>query len=706
MRKTKKMIGDKHRQVLFGSAYYHEYQPSPRLEEDLDLMAAAGFTSIRVGEATWSSWEPEDGRFDLDWMQPVLDGAHERGIHVVFGTPTFAMPMWLVRKYPEVVLQEASGRSMPLGRREEMDYTHPAFLFHAERVIRKVIGRYADHPAVIGYQLHNEPGLFQILNRGAFEEFKDRLRRRFGDVEALNDRWGLTFWSHRLSTWDDLWRPEGNGQPQYDISWRQFQADLTTEFLAWQRGLVEDYAQEHQFITTDLAMDRVALHETEIAETLDVTGANPYYFMQDGLAEPSPDDKRQSWLTRGAWTLQFVADRIYGTKQKPYLIFETNAGPIGGPATNFPAYDGQLIQCAWSFVARGAEMINYWHWQTLHYGTETYWGGVLPHDQQPGRIYREIAELGAQFKAAGDQVVGLSPDSDVALLYSVPSKWGLAYQPHTAVSDSAHHQNNERSYAEITNAFYRGAYDAGCQVHVVHDSQVVKAGEVLQDATEFATRHPVLIVPALYIADEDLLAWLVAYAEAGGHLVLGPRTAIADLDACIRTDAKPAKLTDAAGAGYQEFANLLEPLPVVSENEWISPDAGAIDWIECLIPDGADVLARPDHPHYRQWAAVTSRVHGQGRVTTVGVLPNAALARDVVSWAAGNTSEWDLPGSVRRSSAVNADGQRVHFLFNWSWDTTEITVPHDLIDVIDQSEVNRDTTVTLGPWGTRVLREV
>ena len=76
--------------VLLGPAYYAVYQPCDRLETDLDLMAA-GLTLIRVGESVWSTWEPEDGQFDLDWLQPVLDGAHARGISVLLGTPTYAV---------------------------------------------------------------------------------------------------------------------------------------------------------------------------------------------------------------------------------------------------------------------------------------------------------------------------------------------------------------------------------------------------------------------------------------------------------------------------------------------------------------------------------------------------------------------------------------------------------------------------------------
>jgi len=78
--------------VRFGAAYYHEYQRVDRLETDLDLMAEASFSVIRVGESVWSTWEPQNGTFNLEWLLPVLDGAHERGIGVVLGTPTYAVP--------------------------------------------------------------------------------------------------------------------------------------------------------------------------------------------------------------------------------------------------------------------------------------------------------------------------------------------------------------------------------------------------------------------------------------------------------------------------------------------------------------------------------------------------------------------------------------------------------------------------------------
>ena len=177
-------------QVLFGAAYYHEYQPSPRLETDLDLMVEAGFSVIRVGRIGVDHLGARGGP-----VRPRMVGAGarrraQRGITVVLGTPTYAAPPWLARRYPEIAGETGTGQRMPWGGRQEIDYTHPAFMFHAERVIRKIVARYADHPAVIGYQVDNEPGMMIFHNHGVFQRFVDELRQTYGTSRRSTRRGG------------------------------------------------------------------------------------------------------------------------------------------------------------------------------------------------------------------------------------------------------------------------------------------------------------------------------------------------------------------------------------------------------------------------------------------------------------------------------------------------------------------------------------
>lgn len=695
--------------VLFGAAYYHEYQPADRLKTDLDLMADARFTVIRVGESVWSTWEPENGRFDLDWLQPVLDGAHERGIRVIIGTPTYAVPPWLARQYPEITGERATGQRIGWGARQEVDFTHPAFRFHAERVIRKIMNRYATHPAVIGFQVDNEPGLELLHNHGVFQRFVDHLRATYGDVETLNREWGLVYWSHRLSTWADLWTPDGNTQPQYDIAWRAFQARQTTEFIAWQAEIVREYAQPEQFVTTCISYTRPAVEDDELTDSLDIASGNPYYDMQDALMLPDQREERQFWKTSGVWALYETADWMFSSLQSPFLVTETNAQSIGMAWDNRPPYDGQWRQAAWALIARGARMVEYWHWHTLHFGTETYWGGVLPHSGQPGRAYAELARLGRELETAGALVAGMEPNADIAFVYSTPSKWLMQKYPPLALPDGS---PDPDAYHAIFDSFYRGAFDAGRQARIIHARQLHDLSGRWRGITpeEAAERHRVLVAPALYLADDGTIDWLAAYARAGGHLVLGPRTAYADEEGRARNEPAPGRLTEAAGVHYNEYSNLSERVPLLATDGCpfeLPADATATRWADALTPDGAETLVTYRHPHFGRWPAVTTRRHGQGRITYVGTVPSRGLAQALAKWLTPEPVHgWcDLPASVTAATGTASDGRRVHIVHNWSWEPVRVPAPTPLVDVLTNTTVPAAGAISLGAWDVRVLVE-
>ena len=697
------------RPVLFGAAYYPEYLPTDRLKTDLDLMADANFSVVRVGESVWSTWEPEDGRFDTDWMHPVLDGLAERGISAIFGTPTYAIPPWFARKYPEAMAHRKTAEPVPYGGRQNADFSHPAFRFHAERIIRRLVDEFASHPAIIGWQVDNETGVEILHNPAVFAGFVEELRRSFDDVDALNDAWGLTYWSHRIADWSELWTPDGNTVPGYDLAWRRFQARLTTEFLGWQADVVHELARTDQFVTTCLVggYGRTTAEAEAISRRLDVVGVNPYYPMQDALEHPEPaglrDDGRPQWMAfSGTWWLYLQADMAYGAAQRPFLVTETNAGAIGDSHTNYPAYDGQWRQAALTLVARGARMVEYWQWHTCHFGHEDHWIGVLGHSLEPGRCYEEVAQIGADLAAAGEELSGLEPDFDVTVLVSSESKWALEFHP--SLSRVGGGEADPHSYGRIVNAFYRGFFDAGAQLRVAHTSQL---DELSPD------RCPILVVPALYVAADGVLNDLEQYARVGGHLVLGFRAGYADEHARMRASVGPGSLRTATGASYTEFANLARPLPVRAVEGFAPGEldgAHATAWAEGLELEGAQALLSYDHPHFGRFPVVTTHAYGAGRVTYVGTLPDPALGKAVAAWVlrtSGHVQGWpNIPEHVRHTSATGAAGRRLHFLNNWSWTSTEVTAVGTLRDVVSGDNFVTNERIHMRSWGARVLAEM
>jgi beta-galactosidase len=355
-------------------------------------------------------------------------------------------------------------------------------------------------------------------------------------------------------------------------------------------------------------------------------------------------------------------------------------------------------------------MIEYWHWHTLHYGAETYWGGVLPHNGRPGRTYREVARLGAELAKAGELVAGITPDADVTLLYSMPSKWLMQKYPALTTKDGA---PDERAYHGFFDPLYRGAFDAGLQARVVHAGQLLGADShhPRTSPEEAARRHPVLVVPAFYVAGDPELRWLREYAAAGGHLVLGPRTGYGDHEARARTETAPAFLSDAAGLWYDEFSNVAAEVRIQAGPDsplTLEPDAAGTRWIDGVINEHATVLATYLHPHFGQWPAVTTHRHGAGRVTYLGTIPNQSLARSIFRWLVPEpASGWRaLPQSVTATSATAEDGTRVHFVHNWSWEDVPLTVTGRFRDVLSDEVLASEQPLRLGAWDVRILTEL
>jgi beta-galactosidase len=684
--------------VLFGAAYYAEYHSSDRTEEDLDLMAAAGFSVIRVGESVWSTWEPREGEFDLEWMEPVLDGAHRRGIRVILGTPTYAVPPWLQVAYPEIAAERETGSRVPWGSRQEVDFTHPAFRYFAERIIRKVVGRYAQHPAVAGFQVDNEPGLELLHNHGVFTRFVRCLKERYGDVDTLNREWGLTYWSHRIADWAELWVPDGNSLPQYDLEWRRFQAELTTEFIRWQAAIVREYSSSRQFVTTCLAYPRPALDDRDLTESLDIAAGNPYYAMQDHLDLTKRSSAQTTWTTSGVGGFFRQADRMFSSKQQRFLVTETNAQSIGPSFMNMPPWPGQLRAAALGLISRGAAMIEYWHWHTLPYGTETYWGGVLPHSLQPGRVYDEVAEIGQLLERVGTVLDGYVPDADAAVLWSNDSRWALDFSPALNRNGEPDHQ----SYEHIFDAFHTGVIESGAQARILHVEQALEVG-----AAALVERYSTLVVPALYVADDAALALLTAYAAAGGHLVIGPRTAYADRLARARVSVAPDRLRESAGVHYDEYSNLESPVAVSSASLELGEDAFAAEWVDGLIIDDAEVVASYRHPRFKDFPVITTREHRAGRVTVVGTVPSRGLSAALMRWAVASRVADELAPAretpVTISSGSTSDGTRAWFIINWSGEEQHIDLLPAARDVSDCTELSANTRYTLPAWSSRIL---
>lgn len=661
--------------VLYGASYYHEYMPYDRLDKDIALMREAGLTVVRVGESTWSSWEPRDGVFEFAWMDRIIDSLHKAGIQVILGTPTYSIPPWLYRKHPDILLTRMNGQKAAYGPRQNMDITNPAYLYYSERIIREIARHYREHPAVIGYQLDNETSAYGTAGRNVQLAFVDYLKQKFHTTAELNRAWGLAYWGQLINDWDEVPPREGILNPGYKLEWDRFERKLATDFLAWQARIVNEYKRPDQFVTHDfMGGPQTVVDEDKIAQFLDIASVNPYHEVQDALDGASPS---------------LSGDICRSLKHQNYLVTETNAQTTGWDSMGqFPPYDGQLRLNVHGHISSGANMVAYWHWHSLHYGQETYWKGVLSHDLEPNRIYAEFTRTARELQRVGPRLVNFQRKNRVAILYSTDSYHAIQFMPFA----------RDVNYITVLNQMYKALYQLNAGVDFV-----------FPDSTNFQD-YDVLVVPPLYSAPDALLERLAAYANAGGHLVLAFKSGFTNEYSTVRWTMAPGPLRKASGFRYQEFSNLKQPIALKGD-PFKAGEANRVSvWAEFLIPEGAEALAWYEHPFFGKYPAITRNQYGKGSVTYEGTFLSDRLQERVLAGVLEKAGlagpDQQLPRPVRVKHGLSNAGRKMHYYLNYSGVPHSFHYPYGAgEDILAGRPVEAGRQIALAPWDVVVIEE-
>lgn len=677
--------------ILYGTSYYSEYLPpalgSDRVATDVDLMRKAGITVVRMGESSWGSFEPSDGRFDFAWMDKAVAAMGAAGIKVILGTPTYSMPPWLAHAHPELYAQPLGGGPVGYGMRQNMNYDDPVFRRYAERLIRALVTHYRDNPAVIGWQIDNETGPDGAANPDIFSAFIDHLKAKFGSPEALDRAWYLNYWGQAIHDWRDMPRPDFTVSPSYRLEWARFQQQRVTAYLGWQAGLVRSLCRPDQFILHDFASAmRTDVDELAVAPLLDVVGVNVYHATQDGMD--------------GQWQAM-TGDYARSLKRQNYFVTETSAQTIGWNSQGeYPPYDGQLRLDLYANVASGANMQLYWHWASLPAGLETYWKGVLGHDYQPGRAYREVARTGAELSRLGPVIANLTIRNDVAILYSADSSNALNVMSYKKEGSGDWEPEQTSGYASTMRQLHRALY----QANVGADFLSVTDGRTDWD------QYRLLIVPSLYIADDALLKRIDDYVRRGGHVLMTFKSGFADANDAVRPVRAPGPLAVVAGFTYQEFSSLKAPVPLKGDPFGVGLANRVSDWAEFIELGTARALAWYGDPRLERWPAVTRNIHGKGTLTYEGTALSDALqyavVRDVLKDSGIAPDVAALPSALRMRNAMDGQGHRLHFLFNFSSQPQSgvyaCPAAHELLS---DRALRPGGTITIGPWDLAIARE-
>lgn len=665
--------------ILFGVAYYDEYMPYDRLDKDIAMMKECGINVVRIAESTWSTVEPQDNVFNFYHIDRVLDAMHRAGIHVIIGTPTYAVPTWLVKKYPAVLATTSRGQNQ-YGPRQNMDITNKDFLFHANRVIRKIVDHIKDHPAIIGYQVDNETKHYHTAGENVQKQFVQYMKNKFITLDSINKSFGLDYWSNRINDWEDFPSVNSSINASLSAEFAKFQRKLVVEYIAWQTKIIKEYAKPNQFVTQNFDMEwrgysygiQPDVDHFATAKSLDIAGIDIYHPTQDQLT---------------GIEISFGGDLARSMKSgKNYFVIETEAQ--GFP--QWVPYPNQLRLQAFSHLASGADMLAYWHWHSIHNSIETYWKGLLSHDFQPNPTFLEAKTIGKDFAVLNDKLIHLHKTNEAAILFSNEAL--------TAFNAFSFGWGAKENYNDVLRPYYDALYKMNMGVDFIDPS------------VESVSQYKLIIVPALYAAPDALLQKLNQFVLNGGHILYSFKSGFADENVKVRHSKQPGIILESAGIEYSQFTipqNVSfknDPFKVGIEKNRVHT------WMELITPTTAKVLAYYQHPHWSNYAAVTQNQYGKGVVTYMGCMTSEEQTFQILKQVVQKAGLWKAAQSLSfpiiLKSGTNQFGKIIRYIFNYSGAVKRFTNPFDhATELISNKKWVKNSSVEIEPWGVKILEQ-
>ena len=671
--------------LLYGVAYYYEYLPYDRLEEDIKMMKAAGINVVRIAESTWSTYEKQEGQFDFSTVTKVLDAMEEAGIDVIIGTPTYAVPSWLVKMDPTVLAVTHQGEGV-YGARQIMDITNPNYLKYGERVIRNLLEVCQVRKCIIGFQLDNETKYYDTAGPNVQAAFVEYLKEKFdGSTDAMNAAFGLDYWSNRINAWEDFPDVRGTINGSLGAEFEKFQRTLVDEFLSWQADIVNEYRREDQFITHNFDFEwrgysygvQPDVNHYHAAKALTIAGTDIYHPTQNDLT--------------GA-EIAFGGDMTRSLKRDNYLVLETEAQGYPG----WTPYKGQLRLQAYRHLASGANSVMYWHWHSIHNSFETYWRGLLSHDMQENAPYREACIIGNEFSRLGSHLVNLKKKNDVAILVSNEALTALKWFGIEATAAG----DNGIGYNDVV----RWLYDTLFKMNIECD--------FVWPESDNLDQYKAIFVPALYAAPDELLEKLKQYTANGGTLVATFKTAFANENVKVSHEMQPHILSNCFGISYQQFTfpkNTGLSGSIINGTAKDSDEkAEAKVFMELLMPQEAEVLASYDHYNWKEYAAITKNHYGKGTAIYIGCMTDDNTLKAVLTEALNSAEveipEYSWPVIVRKG--INDLNKCVRYILNYSAEEQNV-IYHGAngTELFSEESVQDGDTVTVLPWNLKIVEE-
>jgi beta-galactosidase len=654
--------------ICFGGDYNPEQWPEEVWVQDVALMQEAGVNLVSVGIFSWGLLETSAGVFDFGWLDRLLDLLHAGGIRVDLGTPTAVPPMWFWAANPQVRPVTRDGRVLAANSRGICCPSAPEYAVAQTRIVGELARRYAAHPAVVLWHVHNEYGapISECYCERSAATFRAWLEVRYQTLDALNAAWGTAFWGQTYYEWTQVGCPSESASvsnPAQRLDFARFSNDELLACFLRERNLLHELAPGIPVTTNFMATSCPSMDLWTWAREVDVV-SNDHYL------EAADVDARIGLALDADLTRSLAGGR-------PWILMEHSTSAVNWQPRNVAKQPGEMTRNALAHLGRGADAILFFQWRASRRGAEKFHSAMLPHAGAQSRVFRDVVELGSLL---GDlaSVTGSRAKAEVAILWDWESLWAQNLDWHPSVDLDPRRQVRQ---------WYERLWRDQVTTDLVHPAADLSA-------------YKVLLAPASYLVTTASAANLRRYVEQGGHLVVGPFSGVVDQDDAVHPGGLNGALADLLGVRVEEFLPLREGGTV----QLTGGLPGRV-WTENLDLAGAEsVLQYLDGPAAGGPAVTRHRV-GSGTATYVStVLDWTTLAEvlDPVLAQAQVRVRRDLPQDLELVTRIGTDHD---YLFAINHGSTAVDLALDGDGGVDVATGERHQgSVKIPAEGTRILR--
>lgn len=646
------------------------------LEKDLDMLEEAGCNVVSLGIFSWSTLEPEEGVFNFEWLENIINSLYERGISVILATPSGARPKWLAEKYPEVLRVDGERRRALYGFRHNHCYTSPVYREKTAIINRKLAERFGNHPAVIMWHISNEFG-GECHCPLCQEAFRGWLKEKYGTIENLNDKWCTTFWSHTYNSFEQIESPSPIGETQLhalNLDWKRFVTHQTADFIRHEIQAVR-----------------------EGGSSLPATANLMYYF--DGLNyfELAKEIDVVSWDTYPTWHKQDVIETAYengmchdlmrSLKKKPFFQMESCPTSTNWQSVSKLKKPGVLFAQSMQAIAHGGEGALYFQIRQSRGASEKFHGAVIDHyGGNDTRVFREVSRVGKTLKEIS-ALAGSEVKSQAAILYDWDSQW--------AMEDSQGPRNKGLHYREAQLKYYRGFRKLGLNVDLV-------------DMTCDLSGYKIFAAPMCYMFRDGFEEKVRKFVADGGIFIATYWSGIVDdTDKCF-LGGVPHGLMDVLGIRSTEIDGLYD-----WEENSLVPVEGNVLGIEktysckylCDLVElrGAEVLMTYGSDFYKGYPALTVNSYGKGKAWYVAADAEKEFQEELIRKIAEQSGiscgiKGDIPEGLEVTSR-ETEKERFYIYQNWGKEEVSIPLPQG-----EAKAIYGESTEKLSPYETVVIK--